>query len=516
MRRTFLVALLAFVACASPALAFATELAFASLPAADHPDATMSTSAEREAAKRLIERWGSDPVRFSDEALGQASWSKQAEFMRAVASHDRVAVRSGHKTGKSNSFAKLAYWFVLTQGPDARVIMTSAGNRQVKSILWREIKSMHRHARVPIGGTMHDDPATGLKFADGREIVGFTTKDKEKMAGYSGAKLLFLVDEGSGVPDDIYQAIDGNRAGGAKIAAASNPTQTSGWFYDAFHEKRAFWRGVHLKSTDTPNVTEGRIVIPGLATREWCDEKAAEYGVDSSLYAVRVAGDFPGQGTNAVIGLALVTNATSDWSGTDFATAAGRLNLGVDVARYGDDESVIQPRRGQVTREPLVLSKHDTVHVAGATREFALDLRRKGERPLVKVDVIGIGAGVADILRQDPELEVIDVNVASSPTAQPESGPGYALLRDQLWFATRDWLKAGGKMPSDTRLETELVAPTYSFDPRGRLKVESKDAIRKRLNRSPDRADALALAVYEPPSTEPAPFEPVVISGRWS
>ena len=110
--------------------------------------------------------------------------------------------------------------------------------------------------------------------------------------------------------------------------------------------------------------------------------------------------------------------------------------------------------------------------------------------PLVRVDVIGVGAGVADLLRYNNQVECVGVNVATSATIEE-----YALLRDQVWFGLKKWLKDGGAIPSDPKLEAELVAPTYAFDLRGRIKVEPKEKIKERLRRSPDRADALALAV---------------------
>jgi hypothetical protein len=104
--------------------------------------------------------------------------------------------------------------------------------------------------------------------------------------------------------------------------------------------------------------------------------------------------------------------------------------------------------------------------------------------------VIGVGAGVADFLRYRSQVECAAINVATAATVEE-----YALLRDQLWFGLQQWLKDGGTIPQDPKLEAELVAPTYAFDVRGRIKVEPKEKIKERLRRSPDRADALALAV---------------------
>lgn len=422
--------------------------------------------------------------------LGLNPWARQVELLSAVAKSPRVAVRSGHKVGKSNSAASLALWWVCTR-ERARVVMTSASARQVKSILWKELKHLYRTARVPVGGEMHDAPDTGLQFADGREVVGFSTNEPERMAGISGANVLFILDEASGIPEPIFEAIEGNRAGGAREVTFSNPTKTSGTFFDAFNSKRSFWRTVHVSSEESPNVTAGRVVVPGLATGEWVTEKRQEWGEGSSLYQVRVRGNFPAQGENTVIALALVEEATERWAET---AADGPLEIGVDPAEFGDDDTVIQPRRGLKALRKKVLHSMDPVDVAGHALAVARELRQKDERPAVKVDVIGIGAGVAATLVRCNEVRVVRVNAAEKATDKTLHN-----MRAQLWVGMRDWLKEGGAFEPDSKLEAELVAPTYHFDNQGRMVIEKKEDIRKRLNRSTDRADSLALAVYSSP-----------------
>lgn len=500
---------LAHVAALALALACAGS-AFAITPDHESPDLVVIEDVadadmnQQEAARRLLKRWEHDPVRFADEALRLETWDRQAEIMRAVDAHPRVSVRSGHKIGKSTSAAGLALWWVNTR-PRATVVMTSASYRQVKGILWKELRRLYHEAAFPIGGKLADDPETGLRFSDGREIVGLSTKEPERIAGYSGANLLFIADEASGIPEPIFEAIEGNRAGGARVVMFSNPTKTSGTFFDSHHTRRRFWLPIHVSSEETPNATGRGKPIPGLATREWLQEKAEEWGVESPLYGVRARGNFPAQGDNVVVALVLVEEARGRWD-ADEATedreplsTDGRLQLGVDVARFGDDESVVQPRRGVKAFRPEVVQGQDTMKIAGLTLRVARDLKRPGEKPLIKVDTIGVGAGVADRLREHDDVEVVDVNVAESGWATDRDGrPKFAKLRDQIWFTARDWLAAGGALPPDPKLEGELVAPSYSFDSSGRIIVESKDAMKKRLGRSPDRADALALAVYEP------------------
>jgi len=459
--------------------------------------------AEGRAAVRL---WRQDPVRFATDVLGFQPWSRQAEILRAVAAHDRVAVRSGHKVGKSLSVAALALWFVCSFHR-ARVVMTAPTHRQIRNILWKELRRLYRGARIPLGGVMHELPDIGYQLADGREVVGFSTKEPERMAGISGPNVLFLVDEASGVPESIFQAIEGNRAGGAKIVLTSNPTMTSGTFFSAFNDKREFWHAIHVSSLEVP------AGVPGLATREWIDEKRREWGSESPLFYVRVLGEFPSQPENAVIGLALVEAAESRWSET---AASGPLVLGVDPARFGDDESVIVGRRGFKAFRPAVFLNIDEHALAVRVIETAQRLRETNERVVANVDGHGVGAGVISVLRQSDAcrgvagwLTVNDVR-SGDPSSSPDQ---YVNLRTQLHFAVAEWLEQGGAIPDDPKLHGELVAPTYAFDGRNRRKVEAKEEIKRRLGRSPDRADSLALAVFTPtplrvvrPTAAPTPY----------
>lgn len=463
-----------------------------------------------------------DPVGFFRDILKVQPWARQAELLDAAGRFDRVLCRSGHKCGKSLSCVGLALWWVCTR-PGARVILTAPTFRQVKDILWRELEQWYPAVQGALsGGDIPLDPATGIRLPNGGQIIGVSTSKKENLAGYSGPNQLFIVDEASGFPDDLYETIKGNSAGGAKIVAISNPTRTLGWFYEGFktgtYDLRSAndnsiplhrWRLLHISSEESPNVlaaaNDNGVLIPGLARIEYIEEMREECGPDwerSSVYMVRVRGEFPGQTTDSVIGLWLVSAATARWVPADTAAALalahdGELTIGVDVARFGGDETVLQPVRGSYAWRPTVLSKADGPTVAEAVVELARELRRAPhQRVRVAVDGIGVGAAVVDSLRVHPaakngEIVVIDVDVSMA-----SDDGDHANLRAQLWFGLVAWLRDSGAIPDDDHLTSELLAPTYTFDTRGRKKVASKAEMRLVLKRSPDRADALCLAVY--------------------
>jgi hypothetical protein len=335
---------------------------------------------------------------------------------------------------------------------------------------------------------MFDDYHKGIKFKSGSEIIGLTTRDAEAFAGLSGANLLFIVDEASGFPAPIFDAVFGNLAGGGKVLLTGNPTRTSGGFFDAFHSKRAAWKTLHISSRESPNFHGEN--IPGLATPSWLEWAKLNWGEGSPAWDVRVEGNFPKQDSNTVIALAEVEDAIERWQTTD---PDGPVEVGLDVARFGDDKSVMCVRRGHRAVSFEVLPPGDGPDTANLAANMAIDAQGNNtNKPRIKVDVIGVGASVYDTLARRKDVEAVPVNVAERATDEER----YHSLRDQLWFGVRDWLRDGGAIPSDSTLESELVAPTYTFDNRARFQVESKDQIKKRIKRSPNHADALALAIY--------------------
>lgn len=441
-------------------------------------------------ARQAVKRW-QNPVLFTHEVLGLKTWRRQRGILQASVAHDWNAIHSGHKCTKSTTLSCAALAWVSTR-PRARVILTAPSHRQVDGILWKEISRLYRNARLPLGGELHKSAEKGLQFPDGREIIGFSTDEPERFAGYSGPNTLFLVDEASGVPTKIQEAIIGNLAGGGKIIATSNPTLTSGWFYEACTSANSTWNVMHISSWDAAR--EAHLELghgTGIATVEWCQARLDEWGEDDPRYQVRVLGNFPSQSDAALIGERVVRQSASLW--TPEPPAQGFLTFGVDVARYGSDFTSISWARGDWLSEPKMLKGFDNVEVAGEVLELIRRTQRNGERCEVRVDCTNQG-GVADILRRHEHsmnFEVVDIQYAGASPV-----PGCSRMRDALWCGMRDWLKGGGRIPPDEKLRSDLLSPLYGFDATGAIKVEGKKELRKRIGRSTDRGDSSALAVY--------------------
>lgn len=463
-----------------------------------------------------------DPVGFAKDVLGVEPWSRQEEILQALTvPYARVAVSSGHKIGKSTLAAMAAIWFYCSF-PDARVVMSSVTDRQVNEILWREVKKLIARsgrclscrARDPHGFTrcrdcneakpIPEEPGglarTGLHSPDFRELVGFTAKEPEAVAGISGANLFYILDEASGIPEEIFTAIDGNRAGGARILMISNPTRNDGRFFHAFHSGAEFWKTFTISSEESPNVVANKEIVPGLALRSWVDDMRNEWGEDSPNYRIRVLGKFVRNEERKVIQTGMYEDAQAGW---EFMEANGRLNIGLDVARSdskSSDESACAPRRGLKVLPVRAWRGLSAESLAAEVIQVVRELRRDGERAAVKVDSCGsMGLeAVAALKRYSREIDIFPVNVSDKPRVQGQ----YARLRDQLWFGMQKWLRDGGTLPDDKKLAQELCEPTFYENDYGLLCVEKKDKVSARLKRSPDRADAVILSVFEPGSQQ--------------
>lgn len=438
-----------------------------------------------------------DPVWFAENILGVRTWSRQRDFLRAIKHHPRVAYKSAHKVSKSHSLAIAALWWCITKY-NARVPLTSAAFHQVTNILWREVRAMYANSKIDLGGEIYRDPATGLKWQNGNEIFGFSTDQPERAAGISGANILYMVDEAAGVVDPVFEAMEGNMAAGAKMVLTSQPTRLSGLFFDAFHSQSNFWHTITTSAMESPNVT-GEMEIPGLASKKWVEEMREKYGESSPFYQVRVLGRFPGQAADSVIGLGLVEDAVLRYKTANQETLSqGALRVGVDVARFGDDETVIQVVRGHKAYPPITHYNLDGSQVAGHTLDAIRRYKHdRDEEVHVKVDVIGLGASPVDFLNVMDESKGLGVVVRPVHVQEVSDDPDvYHDLRTQLCFDLRTWLEDGGAIPDDEQLKREMTSPTYKFDSKGRRQLLPKAKEKEILGQSPDRRNALELAIY--------------------
>ncbi len=433
----------------------------------------------------LIIRWRNDPDAFVRECLGVVPEPWQAEALRTIAEFDRLAVKSGHGVGKSAFLAWLILWWLLTHYP-AVIPCTANTATQLNDVLWREVDKWHR--RMPEGfRRLIEVKSDRVEFTEDAKqcfAVARTARKEtpEAFQGYHSENLLFIVDEASGVDDVIFEVGKGSMSTrGAKTVMTGNPTRPQGYFYNAFHQMRAFWKCQTVACSTSSQVSE-----------QYIAECLEEYGPDSNMFRVRVLGEFPIEGDDILVPLHLVESAV----GRDIESLAGQeVRWGLDVARFGSDRTALAKRCGNELLEPVKWwAGKDTMQVAGIVVNEFNNAKRKPD--MIAVDAIGIGAGVADRLKENG-LPAVAVNVSELPAV----GEKFMRVRDEIWWGAREWFQTlQVKIPRDDRLIGELTLPKYSFTSGGKVKIESKDEVRKRtakssstMGNSPDIADAFVL-----------------------
>jgi hypothetical protein len=296
----------------------------------------------------------------------------------------------------------------------------------------------------------------------------------EALQGFHAENLLFAIDEASGVPEEVFQVAEGALSTeGAFVVMAANPTRMEGYFYDSHHKMRDKWSALHWNGEASP-----------LVSRAYVEDMAQKYGQDSAIYRIRVRGDFAGN-PDGVIPLDLIESAVDR-----NVKAFGDVVWGLDVARFGEDRTALCKRQGNATLGPVEAWRgKDLMQTAGMVKA-AFDGTHPPYRPVrINVDVIGMGAGVVDRLKE-LKLPAVGINVAESPSV----GERYNRLRDELWFKAREWFAGRDvSMVRDDALLAELTLPSYKILSNGKIQVESKDDLKKRGVTSPDLADAFCL-----------------------
>jgi phage terminase large subunit len=435
-----------------------------------------------------------DPAWFCREILGVEPWQKQLQIFEALKAHEKTLIYSCVASGKTFAAASIIPWWLMTRHP-ARVFTVAPTERQLKINVWGELGRILPAARVPMGGEL---ATLNWKLGEGWYAKGFSPKDALAVFGIHGPNDLVLFDDAQGVGSDIIEAFENTAAGGTtKFLFLCNPTFVSGPLYDAITSKRGGMHAIQIDAMSTPNVQAGRVVVPGLITAEKVKEWTDKYGWDSNFVRVKVRALPPRQEPDTLIPI--------DWLELARAREVPAVTVGAcvgqDVARFGDDDSVTGVKLGRqyIERPEWVVNGNDLMQVTGlmmaVVKEFQADQ--------ANVDVVGLGAGVADRGRevcreQKIKCNVRDVNVAEKAREEHR----FVNKRAEMWWAARESLDPKNKtamslMGCTDELVADLSAMKYAHRSDGRIEVESKEETKKRLLRSPDRGDAYAMSVFE-------------------
>jgi hypothetical protein len=433
-----------------------------------------------------------DPVEWVRERLGEHLWSKQVEVARAVLEHRHVAVPSAHGTGKSFLAARLGAWWIATRPTgDAFLVTTAPTTSQVRGILWRELGRAHRKGGLPGRITTGQVPEWTIAseiVAWGRKPADLTDPEAAAAAfqGVHARHVLVVIDEAAGIEPWLWDAVDSLvTSERGRVLALGNPTDPTSRFADVC-EPGSGWHVVRVPASTTPAFTGEKVpgdLLDVLVSRRWVDERRKRWGIDSPLYVARVNAEFPEQASDALIAPSDVEAAR-----TRILESNGPPTFACDVARSGTDETVVYEDRGGVVRLRHRAQGQDTMVTTG---RLAALLRAEREGSAV-VDVIGIGAGVYDRLREQG-LPAMAFN-SSERAGRPDR---FANRRAEAYWSLREALQAGrlDLDPADDELAAQLCAIKWTVNSRGQIVIESKADMRKRGVPSPDRADALAMAV---------------------
>lgn len=401
---------------------------------------------------------------------------QQRKIILSVRDNRRTAAPSGHGIGKTYLAACIVLWFLFSF-PGAKILTTAPTWFQVENLLWREVR---RILTTSLLSSFCRASLTGINLSEDWFAIGLSTNDPTRFQGIHAPHVLIVFDEATGVAPDIWDAAEGVAVGTHdRFLGIGNPTDPTSEFKRKCDSP--LWNVIHLSAEDHPNVVENREIVPGAVTRDWIDERLVEYGgKDTPLYRARVLGLFPEQGDDMLISLADVERAQKRWH-----KPSGQIEaMGVDVARFGSDETVeIDIFEHGYVGEPQAFRGQNTMETAGRVKASTA--------PRKAVDDSGLGGGVTDRLKEQ-DVDVIPY-IAGEKAFDPER---FLNRRAETWWMIREMLKKDElHLPPDNRLAADLTNIKFAYTSRGQIKLESKDDIKKRLGRSPDRGDALAIAL---------------------
>lgn len=424
----------------------------------------------------FISLYRGDPVKFVRNVLGQSPLPWQEKLLQKIAAGKRrISVRAGHGVGKSTVCAWAIVWVMCTRFPQ-KAVMTAPTAGQLFDALFSELKAQVNKL-PPVLRDSFDvlSDRISLKAAPESSFASARTSSSERpeaLAGIHSENVLLIVDEASAVPEAVFEAAAGSMSGhSACTILIGNPTRNSGLFYRTHHELASDWDTMHVSCLDIP-----------LVSKDFVEQIKATYGEGSNAFRIRVLGEFAVADNDTLIAAELVDAAMSRDVTADVSDG---MVYGLDVARFGTDRSALCKRKGNVVMEVKSWGGLDLMQLVGAVVNEA-----RTDNPVeICVDTIGLGSGVADRLRE-MGYNVRDVNVAEASAMNPNANK----LRDELWLAVKEWLATRTvKIPAESALRHELVAPRYGFTSSGKIVVESKDSMKKRGMRSPDLADSLCL-----------------------
>lgn len=485
-----------------------------------------------------------DPIGFGEQVLKETYTDEVKAIMESVRDNPITLAKSANAQGKTHAAARIGVWWYKSFLHSQVYTAAAPPEANLRRLLWGELGSLiekHPDLFKSDSTTTLNITRSAQTFLTGVTIPmsGTETQRESKFSGKHSPHLLFILDEGDAIPDEVYRGIESCMSGGhARLLIMFNPRTEVGEAYRMERDRRA--NVIQLSAFNHPNVITGKNEIPGAVTREttlrrineWCRPlvdgeepneecfelpsflegltaqshsgqnylplKAGYYKIIEPCFAYMVLGRYPAKGSNQLISKAWIMEARERWDAYILKNGERPPQymsgiMGLDVAEFGTDSNAACFRYSGFVERLVTWEGMDILATGDkASEEFKTRCLNRAN-----VDGTGVGAGVAPQMVRN-KVSAESVKVGSGPTERTEMGE-FHILRDQLWWSLREWLRTDpwASLPPDEMLIEELLTPTYKIQ-NGQIRVMKKDTMKELLKRSPDRADSLCLTFYQP------------------
>lgn len=474
-----------------------------------------------------------NPEAFVEDGFQETIWSKQREILRSLVVNKRTAVPACHAPGKTYIAARaVAYWVAVYPPGTSKIITTATTYRQVKNVMWPHIRRLHATHLPSMGYTntlewmLSAENIPPFAVAEGMKPPD---NDEAALQGTHAPNLLIVVDEAGGIKDTFGRSLEALMTGAntRMLVLGNPPVDKEGTWFERVCSSPEY-NTITISAFDTPAFTGEHTglchscpvgvppheVVTHLVDEDWVASVEREFGTGSPWYQARVLAEFPRDNTAKTLPISWLELSTQNV----LEDYEGRIKLGVDIASDGGDEFVIAKLdgwRATIEHAKAGRDNEDAVRVAGKVLEHiqaaeAVHAERGITQSVrVKVDAIGVGWGVTSLLKQWARegrcsADIVAVNVSE----RARDSKKFLNQRAEMWWATRQLIQpteAGEQilwLDVDIKELAQLNAPMYGTDSTGRIQIEKKDHLKKRGMKSPDRAEAILLAVFEPPENK--------------
>lgn len=422
---------------------------------------------------------------FCKYFLQSYSTEQQKQFDRIINEHlsyekphFRIAIRSGHGTGKTAKAAQLILYLGIFKR-DCKIIATAPGKPQLNRFLWPEIRKWHANLPIELQQCI-DVHAEVVRFGNGNEAFGRTApKGKpESIAGGHAKHMYWICDEASGIDPEVFQTIDGSLTGEyTGVVMLSQPTRTDGFFYEAFHKNKDQWDALHWPATES-----------SLVTKQWLDTMKRRYSEKDPIYQIRVLGNFVELHRCSLITLDMIERAVE----ASPEPASYPAVWGIDIGLRGDRSALAKRRFLEVFEIKTWFDVEDPMKLASEIFYDYQTTPAEIKPARINVEWNGIGVSVYSRLKQ------LGAPVYPCDVCWTANREKCANKRTEMYLNFKDALLLGLKLPDDEELHADIIhGSQYTFDQKGNIALLPKKDIKHEYGKSPDLSDAVALTFFD-------------------